>query len=212
MLAREAYEDAKKVREDECKARCNSKCRKAEDALAMARSTLATMPGPRIADPGAERIANILGVSAAKVALYSPLALALGMELGGLIFLAAGRAPRRREAKTAARGAGKNEGQGETARQRQIGWDASNANAPPWGDGSAVSIGYRMSSLCLLSAGEGSAWADQHDAVDIYRCLQPVTSPEGYSSDGNANGSRISWFRLFCAHLDPVFRSGVASI
>ena len=101
-LAMEAYEDAKTIRQEECKNGRNAKCRKAEDALAVARNALAASPGPRVADPGAERIANILGVSEANVALYSPLALPLGMELGGFIFLATGLAPRRREARNAA--------------------------------------------------------------------------------------------------------------
>jgi hypothetical protein len=98
----EAYEDAKTIKQEECKNGHTSKCRKAEDALTAARSALATAPRPRVADPGAERIANILGVSEASVALYSPLALPLGMELGGFIFLATGLAPRRREARNAA--------------------------------------------------------------------------------------------------------------
>jgi hypothetical protein len=101
-LAMEAYEDAKTIKQEECKNGHTSKCRKAEDALTAARSALATAPRPRVADPGAERIANILGVSEASVALYSPLALPLGMELGGFIFLATGLAPRRREARNAA--------------------------------------------------------------------------------------------------------------
>jgi hypothetical protein len=95
-LAMEAYEDAKTIKQEECKNGRTSKCRKAEDRLTAARSALARAPGPRIADPGAERIANILGVSEANVALYSPLALPLGMELGGFVFLATGLAPRRR--------------------------------------------------------------------------------------------------------------------
>ena len=102
MLATEAYEEAKTVKQDECKNGRNAKCRKAEDALTAARNALATSPTPRVADPGAGRIANILGVSEANVALYSPLALPLGMELGGFIFLATGLAPRRRAAQNAA--------------------------------------------------------------------------------------------------------------
>ena len=48
-------------------------------------------------DPGAERLAAVLGIQQASVALYSPLLLPLGLELGGFIFLALGLAPRRRE-------------------------------------------------------------------------------------------------------------------
>ena len=39
----------------------------------------------------------MLGVQQASVALYAPLLLPLGLELGGFIFLALGLAPRRRE-------------------------------------------------------------------------------------------------------------------
>jgi hypothetical protein len=48
-------------------------------------------------DPGAERLAALLGVDEGKVRLYVPLLLPLGLELGGFIFLAFGLAPRRRE-------------------------------------------------------------------------------------------------------------------
>ncbi|WP_125461789.1 MULTISPECIES: hypothetical protein [Rhodomicrobium] len=49
------------------------------------------------ADPGAERLAAVLGIDAGDVRLYLPLILPLGLELGGFIFLALGLAPRRRE-------------------------------------------------------------------------------------------------------------------
>jgi hypothetical protein len=50
------------------------------------------------ADPGAERLAAVLGIQPSTVQLYGPLLLPLGLELGGFIFLAAGLAPRRRDA------------------------------------------------------------------------------------------------------------------
>jgi hypothetical protein len=48
----------------------------------------------RATDPAAERLATLLGVSEAAVTLYSPMALPLGLELGGFIFLAIGLSPR----------------------------------------------------------------------------------------------------------------------
>jgi hypothetical protein len=47
------------------------------------------------ADPGAERLAAVLGIDEAQVQLYAPLLLPLGLEFGGFIFLAFGFAPRR---------------------------------------------------------------------------------------------------------------------
>jgi hypothetical protein len=123
----------------------------------VARNTLATRPGPRVADPDTERIANILGVAETDVALYSPLALPLGMELGGSsswppgLRLGGGKARRPRG------GGGEDEGEGKTTCHREIGWDAADADAPARGDGPTVSIGDRMSSLRQTSAGKGSA-------------------------------------------------------
>jgi hypothetical protein len=96
QIAQEAYAAAKETVADEC-AKRGPLCRKAEAALAMARSQLSAAPAARVADPAAQRIANILGVSQASVALYSPLALPSALELGGFIFLAVGLAPRRRK-------------------------------------------------------------------------------------------------------------------
>jgi hypothetical protein len=96
-LAQEAYAAAQATVADECKKR-GSRCRAAEEALPVARAALMGAAPARTADPAAERIAHILGVSEASVALYSPLALPLGLELGGFIFLAVGLAPRRRKA------------------------------------------------------------------------------------------------------------------
>jgi hypothetical protein len=96
-LAREAYDSALKARNDECKTGRGPKCRTAEAALDKARNDLAAAPAAKSADPGAQRMAAVLGVSEASVSLYSPLALPLGLELGGFIFLATGLAPRRRE-------------------------------------------------------------------------------------------------------------------
>jgi hypothetical protein len=94
-VAQEAYAAAKKTAAEEC-AKRGSLCRKAEAALAMARGQLGAAPAAKAADPGAERIASVLGISQASVALYSPLALPFALELGGFIFLAVGLAPRRK--------------------------------------------------------------------------------------------------------------------
>ena len=95
-LAKEAYEAAKQTQQDECKKR-GTRCRAAEDAVTAARAKLATSAPVQSADPGAERLAAVLGIQPSTVQLYAPLLLPLGLELGGFIFLAAGLAPRRRE-------------------------------------------------------------------------------------------------------------------
>jgi hypothetical protein len=97
-LAGEGYQSALAARDTECKSGRGNRCRNAEAGLEGARKALAGMPAARAADPGAERVAAVLGVSEASVALYSPLALPLGLELGGFVFLAVGLAPRRRKA------------------------------------------------------------------------------------------------------------------
>ena len=94
-LAREAYEAAKQTQQDECKTR-GARCRAAEDAVTAARAKLATAAPVQSADPGAERLAAVLGIRQSTVQLYAPLLLPLGLELGGFIFLAAGLAPRYR--------------------------------------------------------------------------------------------------------------------
>ena len=48
----------------------------------------------RLGMSAAQRLAVLFGVSEASVGLYSPLALPLGLELGGFIFLATGLSPR----------------------------------------------------------------------------------------------------------------------
>jgi len=98
-LAREAYQDAKMAKDAECKSGRGKLCRKAEDTLEAARQTLAV----KTADPGAERVAAVLAIEPATVALYSPFALPLGLELGGFIFLAVGLSPRCGEEKKPAR-------------------------------------------------------------------------------------------------------------
>ena len=95
-LAKEAYEAAKQTQQDECKKR-GARCRAAGDAVTAARSALATAGPVQSADPGADRLAAVLGIQSSTVQLYVPLLLPLGLELGGFIFLAAGLAPRRRE-------------------------------------------------------------------------------------------------------------------
>jgi hypothetical protein len=95
-LAKEAYEAAKQTQQNECKKR-GTRCRAAEDAVTAARAKLATAAPVQSADPGAERLAAVLGIQSSTVQLYAPLLLPIGLELGGFIFLAAGLAPRRRE-------------------------------------------------------------------------------------------------------------------
>jgi hypothetical protein len=94
-IAQEAYDAAKTAVKAECVKR-GTLCRKAEAVLASARAVLGLAPPARAADPGAMRIAKVMGVSQEVVALYSPLALPFALELGGFAFLACGLAPRRR--------------------------------------------------------------------------------------------------------------------
>jgi hypothetical protein len=96
QLAEEAYEAAKKTVEAECVKR-GQKCREAEEKRDKARDKLATAAPVQSSDPGAERLAAVLGIEPAQVQLYAPLLLPLGLELGGFIFLAFGLAPRARE-------------------------------------------------------------------------------------------------------------------
>ena len=61
-----------------------------------ARKSVAKLAPIQSIDPGAERLAAVLGIEQSKVQLYVPLFLPLGLELGGFIFLALGLAPARR--------------------------------------------------------------------------------------------------------------------
>jgi hypothetical protein len=92
-LVTDAYAIAVADRSLECASGRGSKCREAETHLSQARIALTRAAPIRTADPAAERIATLLGISQATVALYSPLALPLGLELGGFIFLAIGLSP-----------------------------------------------------------------------------------------------------------------------
>lgn len=94
-LAEEAYEAAKATVASECRKR-GPLCRTAETIMATARDRLLTAKPVQSSDPGAERLAAVLGVEEAKVQLYAPLFLPLGLELGGFVLLALGMAPRRR--------------------------------------------------------------------------------------------------------------------
>ena len=96
-LAQEGYLTAQKAAEAECASGRGRECRKKEAALEDTRRALQAAPAVKAADPGSQRLASVLGVSEATVSLYSPLALPLGLELGGFIFLATGLSPRRRE-------------------------------------------------------------------------------------------------------------------
>jgi hypothetical protein len=91
-LARESYEAAQATAADECKRR-GPRCRAAEDAVKTAREQLATAEPVVVTNPGAERLAAVLGMPEASIALYSPLMLPLALELGGFILLALGLAP-----------------------------------------------------------------------------------------------------------------------
>jgi len=92
MLAQQAYDDARKTVEDECKKR-GSKCRAAEDAVKAARAALAAVPAAKVEDPMARRLAAASGLSEATVALYQPLLFPLALQIGGFFFLAYGFAP-----------------------------------------------------------------------------------------------------------------------
>lgn len=94
-LATEAYTIAVANRSAECASGRGPKCREAEMRLGQARIALTQAAPIRSADPTGERLAAVLGVSQTAVALYSPMALPLGLELGGFIFLAIGLSPRR---------------------------------------------------------------------------------------------------------------------
>jgi hypothetical protein len=94
-LAKDTYEIAAANRRAECASGRGPKCREAETHLSQARNALRLAAPIRAADPAAERVAALLGVSQTAVALYSPLALPLGLELGGFIFLAIGLGPGR---------------------------------------------------------------------------------------------------------------------
>jgi len=96
-LAREAYQTAQETRAAECATGRGPKCRDAETALSESRKALQAASPIMAADPAAERIAGALGISEAAVARYSPMALPFALELGGLVFLAIGLSPRRRE-------------------------------------------------------------------------------------------------------------------
>jgi hypothetical protein len=98
QLAEERYAALQKSVEAECRKR-GPECRKLESRLDEASKALMSAAPVQSADPGSERLAAVLGVEEAKVQLYVPLLLPLGLELGGYIFLAFGLAPalRRKE-------------------------------------------------------------------------------------------------------------------
>lgn len=107
-LANEGYETAVANRVAECASGRGPRCRAAEVALTQARRVLGQAEPIRSADPAAERLAVLLGVSEASVALYSPLALPLGLELGGFIFLATGLSPRSKKPDSRPKRSGRN--------------------------------------------------------------------------------------------------------
>jgi hypothetical protein len=93
QLAKDAYAMAAANLSAECANGRGPKCRQADIRLGQARTALTQAAPIRTADPAAERLAALLGVNRTEVALYSPLALPLGLELGGFIFLAIGLSP-----------------------------------------------------------------------------------------------------------------------
>jgi hypothetical protein len=106
-LARHAYEIAVTEHSVECARRRSPKCRAAKTTLSQARTALSLNASIRVADPAAERLGSLLGISHNAVALYSPLALPLGLELGGFAFLAIGLSPRAKQRVTKAQRSGK---------------------------------------------------------------------------------------------------------
>ena len=100
-LAQEAYDSLKRSVAVECVKR-GPKCRELEGKVEEARKALAKAAPVQSTDPGAERIATVLGVNEGSIELYMPLALPFALELGGFIFLALGLAPvaKRREDET----------------------------------------------------------------------------------------------------------------
>jgi hypothetical protein len=62
QLAREGYEAAKTAHEAECASGRGPLCRAAEDALTAAKKALASAAPVQVANPGAERVAAVLGV------------------------------------------------------------------------------------------------------------------------------------------------------
>ena len=86
-LATEAYAAAKATQEAECGKR-GPKCRAAEGAVTAARNALATTAPVTAADPGAERVAAVLGIQEASVAsTLGPAVLKDALHAGGLQFL-----------------------------------------------------------------------------------------------------------------------------
>ncbi len=98
-LAQDAYDAARKTAEGECAKSRGTKCREAEKAVTEARKALSEKPAERIEDSMARRISAALPfLTEEQVALYQPLALPVGLQLGGFLMLALGLAPKSPEA------------------------------------------------------------------------------------------------------------------
>ena len=100
-IAKEKHADLTAQRDAECATGIGANCRALRKQVTDAWAnyeTLAQAAPTKSADAGNERLAAVLRIDQATVALYTPLFLPLGLELGGFIFLAFGLAPRRREA------------------------------------------------------------------------------------------------------------------
>ncbi|MGA7324473.1 MAG: hypothetical protein WBX25_08355, partial [Rhodomicrobium sp.] len=92
-LAKEAYDDAKKIESREC-TKPGFKCRAAEGAVKEARKALLEKPVQRVADSMAARITALLPfLTPEQVRLYQPMTLPLGLQFGGYLLLAFGFAP-----------------------------------------------------------------------------------------------------------------------
>lgn len=95
-LLREALADAVQAAKTECASGRGTKCKDAEKAAREAREALLSAPAPKAEGAMEKRLSEATSLGVATVALYQPLFLPLGLQLGGFAFLAYGLAPRRR--------------------------------------------------------------------------------------------------------------------
>lgn len=99
-IAREKHADLTAQRDAECATGIGANCRSLREQVNSTWSEyerLAKLAPTKSADAGNNRLAAVLRIDPDTVALYVPLFLPLGLELGGFIFLAFGLAPRSRE-------------------------------------------------------------------------------------------------------------------
>lgn len=99
-IAKEKHTDLTAQRNAECATGIGANCRLLREQVNATWSEyerLAKLAPTKSADAGNDRLAAVLRIDPDTVALYVPLFLPLGLELGGFIFLAFGLAPRSRE-------------------------------------------------------------------------------------------------------------------